>query len=111
MGPRVVIYGRDHIFARTDIPMMDQGMSPFAPIVIEDDVWVGAAAIILKGIRIGKGAIVTAGAVVTDDVPHHSIVGGVPARVIGSRLGKAQPEKAKRLTGCRTDYYRTCPTG
>lgn len=56
-----------------------------APVVIEDDVWLGANAIVLPGIRIGAGAIVGAGAVVTHDVEAMSIVAGVPARVIGKR--------------------------
>jgi acetyltransferase-like isoleucine patch superfamily enzyme len=53
-----------------------------APVVIEDDVWIGAGAIILPGIRIGAGAIVAAGAVVTHDVPPHTLVAGVPADVL-----------------------------
>lgn len=86
MGPRVTIYGRDHNVDRTDIPMMDQGMGSFEPIVIEDDVWIGANATILKGVRISRGSIVGSGAVVTKDVPPYSIVGGNPAKVIRSRL-------------------------
>lgn len=53
-----------------------------APIVIEDDVWIGARATILKGVKIGKHAVVAAGAVVTKDVPAGALVGGVPAKVI-----------------------------
>lgn len=53
-----------------------------APIVIEDDVWVGAAAVVLPGVTIGRGSIVGAGAVVTRDVPADTIVGGVPSRPI-----------------------------
>ncbi len=52
------------------------------PVSIEDDVWVGAAAIVLRGVTIGKGAVVGAGAVVTKDVPPYTIVGGNPARII-----------------------------
>ena len=51
-------------------------------IVVEDDVWLGAAAVVTDGVRIGRGAVVAAGAVVTKDVPAHTVVGGVPARVL-----------------------------
>ncbi|MFD8821132.1 sugar O-acetyltransferase [Streptomyces sp. NPDC059605] len=53
-----------------------------APIVIEDDVWIGAAATITQGVTIGAGSVVAAGAVVTRDVPAHTLVAGVPARVV-----------------------------
>jgi galactoside O-acetyltransferase len=53
-----------------------------APIVVEDDVWIGAGAIVLPGVTIGAGSIVAAGAVVTKDVPPRTIVGGVPAQPI-----------------------------
>ena len=56
-----------------------------APIVINDDVWIGAGSIILAGVTIGKGAIIAAGAVVNKDVPEYSIVGGVPAKVLKYR--------------------------
>lgn len=54
----------------------------FAPIVIENDVWIGTAAIVTQGVTIGAGAVVAAGAVVTRDVPAATVVAGVPARVI-----------------------------
>jgi acetyltransferase-like isoleucine patch superfamily enzyme len=52
------------------------------PIVIEDQVWIGCGAIILQGVRIGKGAVVAAGAVVCSDVAPMTVVGGVPAKLI-----------------------------
>ena len=52
------------------------------PIVIEDDVWLAARVTVLKGVRIGRGAVVAAGAVVTKDVPPCTLVGGVPAKII-----------------------------
>jgi len=55
-------------------------------IIVEDDVWIGYGATILSGVRIGQGAIVSAGAVVTKDVPPYAIVGGVPAKVIKYRF-------------------------
>jgi len=53
-----------------------------SPIVIEDDVWIGARAIILKGVHIGQGAVVAAGALVTSDVPARTVVGNAPAQVL-----------------------------
>jgi acetyltransferase-like isoleucine patch superfamily enzyme len=55
------------------------------PIIIEDDVWIGACAIILKGVTIGEGAIVAAGSVVTKNVEPYSLVGGNPAKLIKYR--------------------------
>jgi maltose O-acetyltransferase len=86
MGPGVVIYGRYHNYERIDIPMNKQGMGDYSPINIEDDVWIGARAIVLKGVTIGKGSIIGAGSVVTKNVEPYSVVAGNPARVIGMRL-------------------------
>lgn len=55
-----------------------------APVVIEDNVWLAARVTILKGVRIGQGAVVATGAVVTRDVPPFTLVGGVPAKIIRS---------------------------
>lgn len=74
----------DHVFDKTDIPMIDQGIKT-AAIKIEDDVWVGHGAVILKGVTVGRGAIIASGAVVNRDVPPWAIFGGVPARQIGDR--------------------------
>jgi len=60
------------------------GDVPKAPVVIEDDAWIGFNATIMKGVRVGRGAIVAAGAVVTRDVAPYTVVAGVPAAVIGS---------------------------
>ena len=59
-------------------------ISPSVP-VMEDDVWIGRGAVILPGVRVGKGSIVGAGAVVTKDVPPRSVVSGAPARIIRKR--------------------------
>lgn len=59
----------------------------FEPIIIEDYVWIGVGATILQGVRIGKGAVVCAGAVITKDVLEYDVVGGVPAHKIGTRNG------------------------
>jgi tetrahydrodipicolinate N-acetyltransferase len=63
--------------------------------VIEDDVWLGAGAIITDGVRVGKGAVIAAGAVVTKDVPPHTVVAGVPAKPVKTIDGSAivRPER------------------
>lgn len=58
------------------------------PVVIEDDVWVGANVTILKGVTIGHGSVVAAGAIVTKSCPPYSIIGGVPAKVLRKRFEK-----------------------
>jgi maltose O-acetyltransferase len=86
MGPMVTIIGRHHRHEKTDTPMMDQGFTVSRPVEIGNDVWIGAASIIMPGIKIGNGAIIGAGAIVTRDVPDYAIVAGNPARLIRSRL-------------------------
>lgn len=83
----VSIRDTDHAFDDVDRPMVDQGIST-SPVKIGDDVWIGYGASILKGVTIGTGAIVAAGAVVNRDVAPLAIVGGVPAKVIGTREGR-----------------------
>ena len=85
MGPNVTIFGSNHNFERTDIPMRLQGMKAYKPVVIEDDVWIGSNTIIMPGLKINKGTIIGAGSVVTKEFPEYSIVAGNPARLIKSR--------------------------
>ncbi|MGB0713801.1 MAG: acyltransferase [Gammaproteobacteria bacterium] len=73
-----------HNADRADQPMSQQGINT-APVVIEDDVWIGLNASILQGVRIGTGSIIGAGSVVTRDIPPYSIAVGTPARVLKSR--------------------------
>jgi acetyltransferase-like isoleucine patch superfamily enzyme len=65
----------------------------YRPIEIGNDVWIGARAIILDGVRIGDGAVIAANAVVTKDVPPYAIVGGTPAKIIKFRLDKEKKQK------------------
>lgn len=87
----VSIRDHDHIFNDLKIPMRQQGVTT-APIIIEDDVWIGHGVIITKGVTVGKGAILAAGAVVTKDVPPLAIVGGVPATIIKYRKNRTNHE-------------------
>ena len=66
-------------------------------IIVEDDVWIGANAIILSGIRIGQGAVVAAGSVVTKDVEPYSIVAGNPAKIMKYRFPREIIEKMKNF--------------
>jgi acetyltransferase-like isoleucine patch superfamily enzyme len=84
VGPHVVIYSSRHNMACSDQPMTSLDHI-IAPVVIGDDVWIGAHASIPGGIRIGNGVVIAAGAVVVHDVEDYCIVGGVPAVVIGKR--------------------------
>lgn len=84
IAPAVTIRDTDHSIDRTDIPMNKQGIKT-SPVIIENDVWIGHGATILKGVKIGTGSVVSAGAVVTRNVAPYSIVGGIPAKLIKQR--------------------------
>ena len=83
IGPGVRIVSYQHRFEGR-CPIRDQG-SDAKPVFIGRDVWIGANAVVLAGIKIGEGAVVGAGAVVTRDVPAWSVVTGVPARIVRVR--------------------------
>ncbi|PKO01334.1 MAG: hypothetical protein CVU42_00570 [Chloroflexi bacterium HGW-Chloroflexi-4] len=95
---RVGIIGRlDHDYKNVGIPIRYSSWvgdkptyQPEEDVIIEDDVWIGYGAIVLSGIRIGTGAIVAAGSVVTKDVEAYKIVAGVPAKTIGERFSKEE---------------------
>lgn len=90
IGPRVMILGNDHVYNIPDKPVIFSGRPEFKRTIIGSDVWVGAGAIIMCGVKIGDGAIVGAGAVVTKDIPAYWIVGGVPAKQIRKRFNSEQ---------------------
>lgn len=84
----------DHVVISEDVIIRDSNNHMMksidyklcAPIVIEDNVWIGMRSVVLPGVKIGEGAVIAAGAVVTKDVPPHTLVGGVPARIIRSNI-------------------------
>lgn len=92
-GPKVAIVGADHCFDKSGIPMIFSGRPELLPTIIEDDVWVGYGATIMAGVRIGRGSIVAAGAIVTKDIPPYQIYGGIPARKIGERFDNDQQKQ------------------
>jgi acetyltransferase-like isoleucine patch superfamily enzyme len=85
IGPYVCILSENHITTSVEMPMITQGESRKG-ILIKDDVWIGAGAKILDGVIIGKGCVIAAGAVVNKNVEDYTIVGGVPAKVLKSRV-------------------------
>lgn len=80
-SPFTQLIAVNHVFDDPQRPFVEQGITAEG-IVVEDDVWLGAGAVVTDGVHVGRGAVVAAGAVVTRDVPPHTVVGGVPARVI-----------------------------
>lgn len=94
IGPNVVIRSSNHQTARHDIPIWEQGQTG-GRIVVGDDVWIGANAVIVAGVTVGSHVVVAAGAVVTRDVPDYAVVAGVPAKVIGDRREQRGAESAR----------------
>lgn len=83
IAPNVFI--TDHTHNTAAGIRLDRQGNTSAPVVVGDDAWIGAGAVVLPGVTIGAGAIVGAGAVVTKNVPPNAIVAGVPAKIIGMR--------------------------
>lgn len=89
LGPNVTMMGGDHNVAEIGRYMYDvveKRPENDICIVIEDDVWIGSGATILKGVTLGEGSIIAAGAIVNKNVPSYSIVGGIPAKVLKMRF-------------------------
>ena len=86
LGPYVSIIGNDHVTSKAGVPVIFSGRPSQKPTFVEDDAWIGSGTIIMAGVRIGRGAIVGAGSVVTRNVPPYEIHAGVPARKIGERF-------------------------
>lgn len=95
-APQVQLLAVNHVYSDPSRPMVDQGITAEG-IIIENDVWIGAGAIITDGVCVGRGAVVAAGAVVTQDVPAHTVVGGVPAKVLKVITQEGMEPIAKKI--------------
>lgn len=96
LAPRVAIVGGDHVSDRIGVPMHFSGRPAQISTRIGRDVWLGYGAILIRGVTIGEGAIVAAGAVVTKDVPSYEVWAGTPAARLGKRF--ETPEAEQRHT-------------
>lgn len=96
MGPRCLLVSWGHRTKDLATPMSKQGMTPAAPITVEDDVWLGGHVVILPGVTVGTGSVVAAGSVLTKDVPPYAVVGGNPARVLRHRAGAPSQKQESR---------------
>jgi len=106
-GPQVMMITGNH---KIDIPgkLLDEvtpdlkSSDDDQPIIIEDDVWIGARAIILKGVKIHSGSVIAAGSVVTRDIPPYEVWGGVPAKKIKNRFKDGETEIHVRTISAKT---------
>lgn len=95
IAARCSFYSYDHGIA-PETPIFDQPLTSKGPIIVEEDAWLGVGVIVLSGVRIGRGAVVGAGSVVSRDIPDGAVAVGNPARVvkyrgaIGTRLSQGK---------------------
>lgn len=115
IGMGVQIVGReDHAIDEIGVPMLlstwagDREARARDAVAIGTDVWIGGGSVVLSGVRIGDGAVVGAGSVVTKDVAPFSIVAGSPARVLGRRFGD-EADRERHLALIRDRHARTSP--
>lgn len=94
MGQYISFHTENHIFDDLERPILAQGVTR-APIEIGDDCWVGAKVTFLSGSKVGRGCVVAGGAVVRGEIPPYSVIGGVPARILKSRLPDERKDAAE----------------
>jgi acetyltransferase-like isoleucine patch superfamily enzyme len=102
LAAHVGIVGRDaHTTHHVGVTMFEGPRGDRHGVVIEDDVWIGFGAIILSGVRIGRGSVVAAGALVTEDVPPYAVVCGIPAKLVKYRFNRAEIAEHDRFLEAR----------
>ncbi|MEN9523131.1 MAG: hypothetical protein RL065_1508, partial [Bacteroidota bacterium] len=100
MGPNVTIMTGDHridVIGKYMYDVKEKLPENDVDVVIENDVWIGANATILKGVTIATGSIIASGAVVTKSFPPYSIIGGIPAKLIKERFTVSEIESHRKL--------------
>lgn len=95
LAPHVKILAVNHVYSDVTRPVMDQGITGKG-IVIEDGGWIGAGATILDGVTVGRGAVIGANAVVSRDVPPHTLAVGIPAKVVKDLTAQPLTEADKQ---------------
>jgi acetyltransferase-like isoleucine patch superfamily enzyme len=95
MGQYVSFHSENHVFTRVDVPIKAQGVTREG-ISIGDDCWIGAKATFLDGAHVGRGCVVAAGSVVKGTFPDYSVIAGVPARIVRTRLAGKEQRDANR---------------
>ncbi|WP_205850139.1 DapH/DapD/GlmU-related protein [Nakamurella flava] len=111
VAANVAVVGRqDHAIDEIGVPVVlsawvgNREPTPQDLITIGDDVWIGAGAVVLSGIRVGHAAVIAAGAVVINDVPDFAVVAGCPARVVGARFDDSQGRRHLDVLNSTREY-------
>ena len=105
LAGNVTIVGGDHNYKDSMLPTVFSGRDELKPTYIGDDVWIGTHTIIMTGVRIGNGAIVAAGSVVTKDVEPYTIVGGTPAKFIKMRFNEDEIKIHEQMLKMPDSYF------
>ena len=105
LAGKVTIVGGDHYYRNVNLPTVFSGRDELRPTYIGDDVWIGTHTIIMTGVKIGNGAIVAAGSVVTKDVAPYTIVGGVPAKFIKMRFTEEEIKRHELMLQMPDSYF------
>jgi len=84
IGPNVVLRASNHVFEKKEMLIRNQGHNS-GKIMVGDDVWIGANAVVLPDVEVGMGAVIGAGSVVNKNIPPYAVAGGVPAKQVGAR--------------------------
>lgn len=105
-GPNVTIMTGDHntrVVGKKIFDVSEKNSFDDQPVIIDEDVWVGACVLILKGVHIGRGSIIAAGSVVTKEVPPYCVVAGVPAKIVKVRWSINDIQRHEKILYSQSD--------